>query len=78
MTRSDCHEFEKPLQDKIARLKQALMDIAYSQPIPTPLKGWEFCRDVAQDVLAEHLEGCPSGDFGPCDCSVPRPSRGAL
>jgi hypothetical protein len=40
----------------ISRLATALNDIAMSEPIPTPIKGWEFCRDVALDVLSEFPE----------------------
>lgn len=52
MIRSDFHEIEKPLRDRISRLTQALDDIAASEPIPTPLEGWQFCRDVARNTLS--------------------------
>src|SRR5689334_15713996 len=39
--------------DRISRLTQALNDIASSRPIPTPVEGWQFCRDIARDILSE-------------------------
>jgi hypothetical protein len=40
------------LTQEVLRLKSALSDIAHSEPIPTPHKGWEFCRDIAASALA--------------------------
>jgi hypothetical protein len=54
--RSDFHEVDQQLRDRIARLTLALNDIASSSPIPTPHEGWEFCRDVARNVLSEAAE----------------------
>jgi hypothetical protein len=56
MIRSDFHEVDQQLRDRIARLTMALNDIASSSPIPTPHEGWEFCRDVARNVLSEAAE----------------------
>jgi hypothetical protein len=52
MIRSDFHEIEQPLRDEIQRLTQALRDIASSEPIPTPLEAWQFCRDVAAVAIS--------------------------
>lgn len=38
---------------EIARLKQALRDIASATPIPTPFEAFNFCRDVAAQALKE-------------------------
>lgn len=57
MIRSDFHEIEQPLRDEIARLTQALRDIAGSEPIPTPLEAWQFCKYVATQALTS-----PQGD----------------
>jgi hypothetical protein len=56
MIRSEFHEVDQQLRDRIARLTLALNDIASSSPIPTPHEGWEFCRDVARNVLSEAAE----------------------
>lgn len=37
----------------VRRLEAALRDIASSEPIPTPIKGWEFCRDIARAALTD-------------------------
>lgn len=47
----DYHDQYQASLREISRLKSALSDVASSEPIPTPLKGWEFCRDVAHAAL---------------------------
>jgi hypothetical protein len=38
---------------EIARLKQALRDIATAEPIPSYFGAFNFCRDVAAQALKE-------------------------
>lgn len=49
----DYHDQYQAALLQISTLKAALNDIAASEPIPTPSKGWEFCRDVARAALQE-------------------------
>lgn len=39
-------------RDTLSRYRAALQDIAMSEAIPTPIKAWEWCRDVAQEALS--------------------------
>lgn len=51
------------LERELARyrkLEQALRDVALSALIPTPVEGWQFCRDVARDALAEFDKQVPA------------------
>lgn len=51
--RTDYFDERNLLSDRVRHLESALRDIAGSEPIPTPSKGWEFCRDVAIAALAK-------------------------
>lgn len=51
----DYYEECQKLHAQLAQYKQALLDVAGSEPIPTPLNGWEFCRDVARLALPEEF-----------------------
>lgn len=76
MIRSDFHEIEQPLRDRISHLTRALNDIASSEPIPTPFEGWQFCRDVARVALAALSDAVAENAWPEgADCRSPRPER---
>lgn len=47
------YEQRNALQDEVSKLRAALRDIAYADPIPSPLAAFEYCRNVATQALAE-------------------------